>query len=58
MDSFIYETTAADGVPVAVCGFCKKEYKCDVINALKAINTIGFGAYKSGYTIGYRLESF
>ena len=55
MDSFIYETTAADGVPVAVCGFCKKEYKCDVINALKAINTIGFGAYKSGYTIDYRL---
>lgn len=55
MVSFIYTAVTSDGCPIAVCGLCTDGSKKLCIEALYGLNSIEFGAYKSGFTIDYRL---
>lgn len=55
METFIFDTSMRDNVPVAVCGICANGYGPAVKDTLGKLRGMEFGSYKSGYTIDYRL---
>lgn len=54
MESFVYDAVTADGVPLALCVLCAGGGEI-IREALRGLENIEFGEYRSGYTVDYRL---
>ena len=57
MESFIYDTVLKDKIPIAICGLCIDGYAEEITAALRSVEQLNFGSYKSAFTIDYRLEN-